>query len=184
MTAHAMWYDSAKCLEAGMDDYISKPVSVEGLRTVLETWIKGGEVQKKPEPSSQSGRGAPSGVAAPVQELESGQDEAPLWDRQAFLARLMGDEDLAAMVVETFLEDISRQVTTLEGFIAAGDKAGAERQLHTMKGACSNVGAGALAARISALEDLAKTDGKNLHEGIAAVHSGLQDLRKAMSSTN
>ena len=56
------------------------------------------------------------------------------------LARLMEDEDLAKMVVESFLEDIPRQIDSLKVYLEAGDATGAERQAHTIKGASANVG--------------------------------------------
>jgi HPt (histidine-containing phosphotransfer) domain-containing protein len=128
MTAHAMQDDRERCLQAGMNDYVSKPVSPQALTEVLARWLP------KKLPSS-----------APV-----------VFDRAAMLQRLMNDENLARVVTESFLDDIPRQIQALRGYLAAWEAPGAERQAHTIKGASANVGGEALRALASEMEKAGK----------------------------
>jgi CheY-like chemotaxis protein/HPt (histidine-containing phosphotransfer) domain-containing protein len=126
MTAHAMKGDRERFLEAGMNDYVSKPISVNILAEKLEKWLKPGagcnsmkDVINKQEPSSSK--------------------ESPVFDYQAMMERLMDDQDLVRIIMRAFLSDIPQQIDTLKKFIDAGDSTGAGRQAHTIKGAAANV---------------------------------------------
>jgi signal transduction histidine kinase/DNA-binding response OmpR family regulator len=124
MTAHALPGDRERYLEAGMNDYVSKPVSPQALAEVLMRWLP----QQADAP-------------APV-----------VFDRAGMLERLMDDADLARVVTENFLDDVPRQIEALRGYLDAWDAAGAERQAHSLKGASSNVGGEALRALASEME--------------------------------
>jgi HPt (histidine-containing phosphotransfer) domain-containing protein len=125
MTAHAMQGDRERCLEAGMNDYVTKPVDPHELAEALEKWLPKGKAPGAPEET------------VPVSAREP---EAPVFDRRGMMARLMDDEDLARTVAECFLEDIPRQIEALRGCLEAGDVPGAESLAHSIKGASANVG--------------------------------------------
>ncbi len=72
------------------------------------------------------------------------------------MARLMGDEDLAAKIIEGFLIDVPGQISLLEGFLEAGDASGTRRQAHTIKGASANIGGERLRAVASEMEKAAR----------------------------
>jgi CheY-like chemotaxis protein/HPt (histidine-containing phosphotransfer) domain-containing protein len=146
MTAHAMQGDRDRCLEAGMDDYVSKPVVPQALAEALEKWLPA--EGKDGERENGNGRHTPT---SPIP-----QPSPPVFDRAAMLERLMGDEDLANTILEGFLEDIPRQIQTLRESLDAGDIQTAERQAHTIKGAAANVGGEALRALALEMEMAAK----------------------------
>ena len=150
MTAHAMQGDRDRCLEAGMNDYVTKPVSPQALAEALTRWLPGEDAR----PTSKS---AESKAAAEVAAPPATDDpETPVFDRAGMLTRLMDDEDLARTVVESFLEDIPRQIESLRSYLAAGDAEGALRQAHTIKGASANVGGESLRAAALEMEKAAK----------------------------
>jgi CheY-like chemotaxis protein/HPt (histidine-containing phosphotransfer) domain-containing protein len=131
MTAHALQGDRERCLVAGMNDYVTKPIDPQALVEALNKWLpKEAETTNNQEPRTPK-------VSASV----SGQElKAPIFDRANMMARMMDDEDLARAVVEGFLADIPRQIEALRGYLNSGDAPGAERQAHTIKGAAANVG--------------------------------------------
>ncbi len=161
MTAHAMQGDRDRCLEAGMDDYVSKPVVPRALAGVLEKWLP----IEKDEGKRENGNGRNG--SSPITH-----DSAPVFDRAAMLERLMGDEELAGTILDGFLEDIPRQIQALREFLDAGDVPGADRQAHTIKGAAANVGGEALRELASEMEMAAKAG------DLAMVAARMTDLEK------
>jgi PAS domain S-box-containing protein len=146
MTAHAIKGDREKCLAAGMNDYISKPVSPHELADRLEKWL--------PKNTDESARMKDEPELKNAQEVKT--DNLPVWDRPKFLERLMDDEELAIMIQDGFLTDIPQQIEALKAFLETGDVSGAERQAHTIKGASANIGAERLRAVAFKMEKTAK----------------------------
>jgi PAS domain S-box-containing protein len=161
ITAHAMQGDREKYLEAGMNDYVSKPISAQALAQALKKWLP----QKTAATMKQVPGKPEARVSAPVDETE-----APVFDKAGMMARLMGDEDLAHTVVEGFLEDIPRQITALKGYLESGDASRVERQAHTIKGASAHLGGEALSVIALKMEKAGKAG------NLEAVTVGLPEL--------
>jgi PAS domain S-box-containing protein len=145
MTAHAMQGDKQRCIEAGMDDYVVKPVSVQALAETLARWLPK-ESGVRREASGAGTQEAPGGL----------QSSLPVWNRAAMVERLMGDEDLVEKILQGFLADMPQQIEALRGHVEAADAQKAERQAHTIKGACANVGGEALRELAFELEQAGK----------------------------
>jgi CheY-like chemotaxis protein/HPt (histidine-containing phosphotransfer) domain-containing protein len=181
MTAHAMQGDRERCMEAGMSDYITKPVSPEALSDVLKKWLpkehyesknRNDEkemVKKKIDPV-----GGPSSLIT---------DHSPvIFDRAGLMARLMNDNHLARMVVESFFEDIPRQIDLLKGYLETGDDSGVEHQAHTIKGASANVGGDRLRMVAHLIEKAAKAGDLNAVRGhIPELEAQFDTLHQAMA---
>jgi CheY-like chemotaxis protein/HPt (histidine-containing phosphotransfer) domain-containing protein len=147
MTANAMQGDREKALEAGMDDYVSKPVKPEELDAVLERWIPQPDAEASaPEEQIDSaatpGRGGGGGVTDPLD--------------QSVLAGLreLGDQELLAKLAELFLEDVPPQLEVLREAIEGGDASSVERVGHTLKGSCGNMGALRMGTLCAELEEI------------------------------
>lgn len=137
MTADVTQSNRERCAEAGMNGFVSKPVSPEALRRALEEWLL---------PKS----AAIDTEIAPRFPTPSGEDEMPVFDRAGVLQRMMDDHELASAVLESFLVDIPHQIEILQGYVAGGDLTVAGRLAHSIKGAAANVGGERL--RMAALE--------------------------------
>ncbi len=140
MTAHAMQGYRDKCLQAGMNDYVSKPVSPHALAEVLEKWL----------PKDSAAVMRESGSKSPQVKESDAVSSPMIWDRAAIIERLMGDEELVGAIIEGFIVDIPRHMEALRAHLEAGNAPGAEHQAHTIKGAAANVSGEAL--RVVALE--------------------------------
>ena len=132
MTAHAMQGDRENFIKAGMNDYISKPVSPHALSEALKKWLPKkesmGDMAQHPDDSPP--------------HVSSADTHFPIFDKAGLMARLMDDKDLTKMVIEGFLKDIPLQITALKGYLDAGDTEAETKQAHIIKGASANVGGG------------------------------------------
>jgi len=157
MTAHAMREYQERCLQAGMDAYVSKPIEPQRLFETIERLVL---------PAS----GAPPEAAAAAQTWGQAFDRAELLDR------VDGDEELLAELVGIFLEDAPRQMAALKEAMEQGDITLVERQAHSLKGAAANIGARPLSAEAHRLE-LAAREG-NLARDVAVCGRLEQELAK------
>jgi len=146
MTANVQPSDRLRCAEAGMNGFISKPVSPAAVRMELERWLlKTGDAASGAAPTVKS---EPS-PAAPVAR------EGAIFDLPGVLSRMMGDQELAFAVINAFLDDMPRQIETLKEYLQAANQEGCGRQAHSIKGAASNVGGERLRAVAMMMEKAA-----------------------------
>ncbi|NHZ44059.1 EAL domain-containing protein [Massilia aquatica] len=132
MTANTQRGDAEKCLAAGMDDYLAKPITLFDLRQKLDRWLPRGDEQRS------VARGGEHADYA----LESG--EGPI-DQAMFvkLREIMGPS--LAQAISPFLEDTPQYLLDLEAAAHGGDSDTARAKAHAIKGSSGNLGATHLA---------------------------------------
>jgi PAS domain S-box-containing protein len=143
MTAHAMSGDRLKCLEAGMNDHIAKPVSRSALVGVLKRRLPKAAIIAEPsagDGETQRGGAAPDAV----------------WNRPELLRLLGGDESLVREITEAFLEDMPLEIGALMAALESGDTETVKEHAHTIKGSAGSVGGAALFSAAFELEKAAK----------------------------
>jgi CheY-like chemotaxis protein len=122
MTAHAMKGDRERCLEAGMDHYISKPIRAKRLFDVIEEAV-----------------GSPS---PPKEADDSPLPEGEACDWNEALRAVRGDRDLLGVVVQAALEESPRLIDEIREAISSGDAPALRLAAHTLKGSIRYFGQG------------------------------------------
>jgi two-component system sensor histidine kinase/response regulator len=153
MTANAMQGDREKALEAGMDDYVPKPVKPEELEEVLQRWISEKRNPKEESREKLSGAAADDGSVGP-------ESEEGLLDR-SLLARLRelqeeGEPDILSELIELFLTEVPPQLVALREAAEAGDAHSVEWIAHSLKGSCGNMGAIGMETLCQELEQMGR----------------------------
>jgi CheY-like chemotaxis protein/HPt (histidine-containing phosphotransfer) domain-containing protein len=189
MTASAMHGDREKCLRAGMDDYLAKPVRPEAVQAVIEHW--GPLVRAVPGRAPVSGAGAGSrgttrlrarpgkateaGVAPATVAAPAPAAEAPI-DLERLTELSGGDAAGLADLSELYFGQTAPQLAELRAAVLAGNVGEIRRLAHKVAGASATCGMNAIVAPMRRLE-IEATENR-LVEPLKAVEEGAAALER------
>ncbi|MGH9577156.1 MAG: response regulator, partial [Terriglobales bacterium] len=159
ITSHAMSDERQRCLDAGMQDHITKPIDPEALYRALAAWCK----PKNPRRSAAGGKHEPK--ARPMPSIEG-------LDTASALKRVSGNRRLYLQLLSQYVEGQSGAARMIRAALDADDRAAAERIAHTVKGVSGNIGADAVHDAADLLEQAIKA-GNESERAIAAFESAL-----------
>jgi len=146
MTAHAMKGDRERCLEAGMDGYVAKPIQAAELFAAFE------------------GLASPSGSSSASNHRKA--TAAGRLDPEALLARFRGDAGLLHRLADVFREDCPHLLAQIQRALRAGNAEAVARAAHAFKGAAANFGVGDVVGAAKRVEAAGREG--NLSQGKAA----------------
>jgi two-component system sensor histidine kinase/response regulator len=162
MTAHAMKGDRERCLHAGMDAYISKPIQVNELLKMIES-LAGG-----------------AGSVEGTKEAESA-----VMDRSLALARVDGDESLLADLAKLFCEESPAMMAAIEEAVSAKDSERLQRAAHSLKGAAATLSAQKAFEAALSLERLGRSgDLSQVEKAYALLEMQVQRLQSVLETVS
>ena len=210
MTAGAREEDRTQCLEAGMDDYVAKPVNPDTMGRILAKWLPKAEsglkedtkIETRKADGSESEEEMNPLLPEPEKENEPslietekhleeekvsdpGEDVTalPIFDWDALVKRLMDDEGLAKKIVTGFLDYMPGQISELRAFVENGQAEQARVQAHKIKGSAGNVTASVFQETAHAMETAGKDgDMEALHRLLPVLEDRFQQLKAQMES--
>ncbi len=155
MTANAMDADRQRCLDAGMNDFLVKPIDPDSLWGCLSRWIQATQAPVAASPVA-AGR-------TPASALQAGGGAAlphhiDGLDVADGLARMMGKQALYLKMLRRYADGQAGCARGIRDALAQGDRATAHRLAHTSKAVSGNVGARVAAQHAAALEHLLQHD--------------------------
>jgi CheY-like chemotaxis protein len=180
MTANALKEDRDRCLDCGMDDYLSKPIRKEMLAAKLSEWEERLSIS---EPIGPDLVEPPENINPDINleiNIKNTAMSKPLIDLEYLETLTGGDQAFKTELLQTFFEAIPEYLDTLQKAIEDKDAYAIERGAHLIKGTSGSMGISSIQAIASELEE--KGRDKNITDADKFLHQ-MQDIVKQLQET-
>lgn len=157
ITAHALMGDKERCLSAGMNDYVTKPIISENLISTIDKMLNIKSVKNE------------------VKKEET--DKRAIFDFEHLEKISMGDRQFQKDILSTFVEDISKRCGVLEGFFNEKNLEKLKDEAHAIKGASYSIGANKIGDKALAIELSSR------HNDLENVETHISEMRDLLSQT-
>ncbi len=165
MTAHAMKGDREKCISSGMDEYISKPISIDSLHEIIARLFP---IDSKVDTE---GRSLPDDL----------YPSSPSFDKESLLSAFDNDWDFLKETVEMFINDYPPLLEDIQSAIFSNNASQLGQTAHALKGMVGNFQAGRAASAAAALEELGRQeDFENVDKFYEILKDEMQRLEKSL----
>ena len=162
LTACALQGDRERCLQAGMTDYISKPMRPRELAEVLERWLGSGAPPTLEAAAPLAAVSPVAGIAPSAGSAEPAASPVPsapkTFDESLLQESLMGDLELTRSICQSFVQEATRQISALQEACERADAPAIARYAHSLKGSSANLGAPALQETAGLMEQQAREE--------------------------
>ena len=177
LTANAMSGDKQKCLDAGMNDYLSKPINPDDLVIILEKWLCVHDISViNPDAPLLDRRLQEEHVPEADQVIEA-NTELEIWDEQAALKRMSGKPKTLVRIAELYLNTVPAEFAAVKAAMEADDRSGLHELAHKIKGIAGHLSAMQLCHIAQRLEVMATAQQTNSIE-LKSLCTQLQDAHE------
>jgi signal transduction histidine kinase/CheY-like chemotaxis protein/HPt (histidine-containing phosphotransfer) domain-containing protein len=178
MTAHAMAGDREHCLEAGMDDYLSKPINRQEILAVLARQ----GANKTAGQSEAPAETAPPRAIPANKALDHQKADAEVVNKAELMRRLEGDEQLLLDLIEVFQADSASLLQQVSQAVSSQNAVDLERSAHKLKGAVSIFSDGAATQAALTLETMGRNhEIGNAAKALVELQKNMEGLEKALN---